>query len=109
LPPGSGSQGKGAQTISNEAQTNRTFLDLRFKKAVAALERELIRRALEASGGNRAEAARRLGINRRLLNSKLEEQGDQLVEVPMSNKLQFVGHQVKMDHETNGWRNVEKF
>jgi len=32
---------------------------------VATLERELIRRALEASGGNRAEAARPLGISRR--------------------------------------------
>lgn len=44
-----------------------------FKEAVAALERELIRRALKAANGNRAEAARRLGINRRLLYSKLEE------------------------------------
>jgi two-component system, NtrC family, response regulator AtoC len=65
--------GEGAETISNEARTNRAFLGLPFKEAVAALERELIRRALEASGGNRAEAARRLGINRRLLYSKLEE------------------------------------
>jgi two-component system response regulator AtoC len=65
--------GEGAETISNEAQTNRTFLGLPFKEAVGALERELIRRALESSGGNRAEAARRLGINRRLLYSKLEE------------------------------------
>jgi DNA-binding NtrC family response regulator len=65
--------GEGVETISNEAQANRAFLGLPFKEAVAALERELIRRALEASGGNRAEAARRLGINRRLLYSKLEE------------------------------------
>ena len=65
--------GEGAETISDEARTNRAFLDLPFKDAVAALERELIRRALEASGGNRAEAARRLSINRRLLYSKLEE------------------------------------
>jgi two-component system response regulator AtoC len=65
--------GEGAETISHEARTNRAFLDLPFKDAVAALERELIRRALEASGGNRAEAARRLCINRRLLYSKLEE------------------------------------
>lgn len=65
--------GDGAQAISNEARINQSFLNLPFKEAVAALERELIRRALEASGGNRAEAARRLGINRRLLYSKLEE------------------------------------
>jgi DNA-binding NtrC family response regulator len=57
------------------AQANQSFLDLPFKEAVAALERELIRRALEAAEGNRAEAARRLGINRRLLYSKLEEHG----------------------------------
>ncbi len=65
--------GEGAETISNEARTNRAFFGLPFKEAVAALERELILRALEASGGNRAEASRRLGINRRLLYSKLEE------------------------------------
>jgi two-component system response regulator AtoC len=65
--------GEGAETITDEARTNRAFLGLPFKEAVAALERDLIRRALEASGGNRAEAARRLGINRRLLYSKLEE------------------------------------
>jgi two-component system response regulator AtoC len=60
---------------SYEARTNQSFLDLPFKDAVAALERELIRRALEAADGNRTEAARRLGINRRLLYSKLEEHG----------------------------------
>jgi two-component system response regulator AtoC len=58
-----------------EASAKESFLDLPFKDAVAALERELIRRALEAADGNRTEAARRLGINRRLLYSKLEEHG----------------------------------
>jgi DNA-binding NtrC family response regulator len=52
-----------------------SFLALPFKEAVAALERALITRALADAGGNRAEAARRLGINRRLLYSKLEEHG----------------------------------
>jgi two-component system response regulator AtoC len=65
--------GEGSVTISSETQVNQAFLSLPFKEAVAELERELIRRALESSGGNRAEAARRLGINRRLLYSKLEE------------------------------------
>jgi two-component system response regulator AtoC len=65
--------GEGSVTISSETRVNQAFLGLPFKGAVAALERELIRRALESSGGNRAEAARRLGINRRLLYSKLEE------------------------------------
>jgi len=39
--------------------------------ALARLEAEMIRRALRASGGNRAEAARRLGIHRQLLHTKL--------------------------------------
>lgn len=49
------------------------LFELPFHRAVAALERELIRRALETASGNRAEAARLLGINRRLLYSKMEE------------------------------------
>ncbi len=39
--------------------------------ALARLEAEMIRRALDASRGNRAEAARRLGIHRQLLHTKL--------------------------------------
>jgi two-component system response regulator AtoC len=70
--------GEGAPTVSDEARTNQAFLGLPFKQAVAALECELIRRALAVSGGNRAGAARRLGINRRLLYSKLEEHQIQL-------------------------------
>jgi two-component system NtrC family response regulator len=39
--------------------------------AVARLESEMIRRALAACGGNRAEAARRLNIHRQLLYEKM--------------------------------------
>jgi two-component system response regulator AtoC len=60
---------------TSDVPANQAFLDLPFKDAVAALERELIRRALAAANGNRAEAARQLGINRRLLYSKLDEHG----------------------------------
>lgn len=67
--------GEGADAIEPKTRTDQTFLGLPFKDAISALERELILRALEASGGNRAEAARRLGINRRLLYSKLDEYG----------------------------------
>jgi two-component system response regulator AtoC len=67
--------GEATHAQSNAEPANQSFLELPFKDAVAALERELIRRALEAADGNRAEAARRLGINRRLLYSKLEEHG----------------------------------
>jgi len=41
--------------------------------ALARLEAEMIRRALALSGGNRAEAARRLGIHRQLLHTKLKQ------------------------------------
>ena len=49
--------------------------------ALARLETAMIRRALSASGGNRAEAARRLGIHRQLLYQKLERYGPEL-EIP---------------------------
>jgi two-component system response regulator AtoC len=67
--------GEGAEANEPKARTDETFLGLPFKDAIAALERELILRALAASGGNRAEAARSLGINRGLLYSKLDEYG----------------------------------
>jgi two-component system response regulator AtoC len=67
--------GNAANTVSDKVNANKAYLDLPFKDAIAALERELIRRGLEAAGGNRTEAARRLGINRRLLYSKMEEHG----------------------------------
>jgi DNA-binding NtrC family response regulator len=43
--------------------------------AVEALERTMIQRALDACAGNRAEAARRLGIHRQLLYKKLKQFG----------------------------------
>ena len=44
-------------------------------EAVARLEIEMIRRALEAASGNRAQAAARLGIRRQLLYQKLARYG----------------------------------
>jgi two-component system NtrC family response regulator len=43
--------------------------------AAEALERTMIRRALQACAGNRAEAARRLGIHRQLLYKKIKQLG----------------------------------
>ncbi|MGX9426378.1 MULTISPECIES: sigma-54-dependent transcriptional regulator [Bradyrhizobium] len=43
--------------------------------AVAQLEEAMIRKALDACGGNRAEAARRLNINRQLLYTKMQRYG----------------------------------
>ena len=46
-----------------------------FKAQVAALEKQLIREALERAGGNRTKAADELGIYRRLLYAKIKEYG----------------------------------
>jgi DNA-binding NtrC family response regulator len=48
---------------------------LSLREAVAALEKQLIERALLRAGGNRSEAARQLGIGRPQLYTKLEEHG----------------------------------
>jgi two-component system NtrC family response regulator len=44
-------------------------------EAVVRLEQAMIRQALVATGGNRSEAARRLGIHRQLLHTKLHRYG----------------------------------
>ena len=46
-----------------------------LKDRVAALERQLIKDALERAGGNRTKAADELGIYRRLLYAKIKEYG----------------------------------
>jgi two-component system response regulator AtoC len=48
-----------------------------FHEAVATWERHLIEQALKASHGNKSDAARRLGIHRRLLYEKLSGLGIQ--------------------------------
>ncbi len=51
------------------------WLDGDLPGAVARLEAAMIRKALEASGGNRTEAARRLNIHRQLLHAKIRQYG----------------------------------
>ncbi|HEX5040729.1 MAG TPA: sigma-54 dependent transcriptional regulator [Candidatus Limnocylindria bacterium] len=46
-----------------------------FKDRVAALEKQLIKEALDRAGGNRTKAAEELGIYRRLLYAKIKEYG----------------------------------
>jgi DNA-binding NtrC family response regulator len=46
-----------------------------LREAIAAVEKRMILRALERSGGNRSEAARQLGIGRPQLYAKMEEHG----------------------------------
>lgn len=52
-----------------------SLANLPLHEAVAALERRMITNALRACGGNKAEAARRLGVQRRLLYAKIAELG----------------------------------
>jgi two-component system NtrC family response regulator len=51
------------------------LLTLDLPTATARLEKMLLQKALRDTGGNRAEAARRLGIRRQFLYSKLKEHG----------------------------------
>jgi DNA-binding NtrC family response regulator len=57
-------------TATKESKLEK-LLDLPFHESVQAWERLLIDRALEAANGNKAEAARKLDIHRRLLYEKL--------------------------------------
>jgi DNA-binding NtrC family response regulator len=50
-----------------------SYEDLPLREALAALEKRMIEKALEKSGGNRAEAARLLGIARPQLYTKMDE------------------------------------
>jgi two-component system, NtrC family, response regulator len=58
-----------------EASQGQDFMQGELPAATAHLEQAMIRRALREAGGNRAEAARRLGIHRQLLYAKLKEYG----------------------------------
>jgi two-component system response regulator AtoC len=49
--------------------------ELPFRVQVAAFERDLITRAMTAAGGNRAEAARRLGLSRVTLLDRMKRLG----------------------------------
>jgi DNA-binding NtrC family response regulator len=51
------------------------WLDGDLPTAVARLEEAMLRRALAAAAGNRADAARRLGIHRQLLYEKMKRYG----------------------------------
>ena len=62
-----------ADTVDSRNEAVTPLLDLPFDEAVAALEKLLIRRALDAASGNRTEAALLLKINRRLLYSKMRD------------------------------------
>jgi DNA-binding NtrC family response regulator len=60
----------GGQSLTATSQ-----LEADLPAAVAKLEEIMIRTALQACGGNRTEAARRLNINRQLLYTKMQRYG----------------------------------
>jgi DNA-binding NtrC family response regulator len=60
---------------SNRGLQRGTVAEGDLPAAVAKLEYDMIRKTLEACGGNRAEAARRLNIHRQLLYTKMQRYG----------------------------------
>jgi two-component system response regulator AtoC len=67
------------EALAREKRTEPGIFDaqtaegLPFHEAVACWERHLIKQALQASKGNKSDAARRLGVHRRLLYEKLAQ------------------------------------
>jgi two-component system response regulator AtoC len=64
-----------AETAAPEHDVPRGADDLRLKPRLDELERQLIRQALEKTGGNRGRTAEVLGISQRALLYKLKEYG----------------------------------
>lgn len=66
--------GQLSRTSTSQTESSmESLLALPFHDAVASLEKQLLQNALNSAGENKAEAARRLGIHRRLLYEKLQQ------------------------------------
>lgn len=63
------------QAVARTGEATAIDWDGPLAPAVACLERTMVSRALAAAAGNRAEAARRLGLSRQQLYRKLAEHG----------------------------------
>ncbi|WP_028747958.1 sigma-54-dependent transcriptional regulator [Rhizobium mesoamericanum] len=74
----------------NHAATQDEWTVGDLPSAVARLETQMITRALQETGGNRTEAARRLGIHRQLLYTKAERYGI-AIEAPSEDQTTGVG------------------
>ncbi|TWB39088.1 sigma-54-dependent transcriptional regulator [Nitrospirillum pindoramense] len=86
-------EGAGARSMPDSAERG---LEEDLPAAVARLEESMIRRALERCAGNRAEAARLLGIHRPLLYAKMKRYGLEASEertAPVSNSDASVSEQ----------------
>jgi DNA-binding NtrC family response regulator len=66
---------RAAAALSRPAGAFDAFEGMPLREALAKLEKHLVERALGRSGGNRAEAARLLGIARPQLYTKMDEHG----------------------------------
>ena len=64
-----------AKSLAPGTFDTQAAMGLPFHDAVASWERYLIEQALKAAHGNKSDAARRLGIHRRLLYEKLTQFG----------------------------------
>jgi len=74
-PDGAG-QGKGIPQAAGVSSVTGGMASIADgESSLESVERETIMRTLEASGGNKSEAARRLGITRRTLHQKLRKYG----------------------------------
>lgn len=60
---------------NKEQKTTRSDDNLDYHQVLGTVEKDLLERALTKANGNRAEAARLLGINRQLFYSKLKAHG----------------------------------
>jgi two-component system response regulator HydG len=58
-----------------EAETEKATVDLTPGRSLKEMEREMILRTLEETGGNRTRSAKILGISRRTLQLKLKDYG----------------------------------
>jgi DNA-binding NtrC family response regulator len=72
------------QSVDRDAQWLEALAKLPLHDSVAEWEKFRISQALKESDGNKAEAARRLGVHRRLLYEKIRKLGldatDQILE-----------------------------
>jgi two-component system response regulator AtoC len=73
--PEIGADGLSAEVRAPRADAHPDADDLSVKRRTQALERELIARALEQTGGNRTRAAKLLEVSHRTLLYKLREYG----------------------------------
>ena len=61
--------------LNNEAASETAIIDINGDKPLEEVEKATILKTLEVAGGNKSEAARRLGITRKTLHKKLKSYG----------------------------------